>query len=60
MIYYDACRYAHLFLYEYKRRFDDRDDFPKLPDAYCQVVESVLRYGNIPLGDHGHIRYGDE
>ena len=66
MLYHDACRYAHLFLYEYKRRFepyyDDLDaPYIKPIDRYSQIIDSVLRYGNIPLGDYGYIsRYSDE
>ena len=66
MLYHDACRYAHLFLYEYKRRFEPYDDDLDAPyikpiDRYSQIIDSVLRYGNIPLGDYGYIsRYSDE
>ncbi len=62
MLYHDACRYAHLFLYEYKRRFESYDEpYIEPLERYQQVVDSVLRYGDIPLGDVGRVsRYSDD
>ena len=62
MLYHDACRYAHLFLYEYQRRFEPyhqnhNEPYIKPLYMYQQVVDSVFRYGDIPLGDVGYIRH---
>ena len=57
MLYHTACRYAHVFLYEFeRRRYYARS--VKYPDLYCQVVKSVIKFTNIPLG-FGYDRIGD-
>lgn len=60
MLYHDACKYVHLFLYEYQRRYEPHDEdfnapYVKPIDRYLTIIDSVLRYGDIPLGNHGYV-----
>ena len=63
MLYHTACRYAHVFLYEFERRRHYTRSV-KYPDLYCQVVKSVIKFANISLGfgydTIGGLRSGSE
>ena len=47
MLYRLAFAYSHVFLFEFNRQYER--DLP-YPDNYLEVVKSVIKFGDLPLG----------